>query len=204
MCGRVLSSRYRGENASRYVCHEPKEDFPFWASDGVPRLFQRMFPDSVVAHKMTMSCTRVSYVISHGLGPCLLQKTIDDILRSPGTYYIIHFGETTASQIKKQLYMLVRYYLDTHCEVRVRFLKALVFGHAYAETVGDELWKTLWEFSLPLKCLLSLSSDGLNVNKAIKTNINKKLMTKCSRHLVNTGSCQLHVVHNSFKKEVEA
>ena len=57
---------------------------------------------------------------------------------------------------------------------------------------------------MPLKCLLSLSSDGPNVNKAMKTNINKKLMTKCSRHLVNTGSCQLHVVHNSFKKGVEA
>ena len=88
--------------------------------------------------------------------------------------------------------------------MRVRFLKALVFGHAYAETVADELWKTLQEFSLPLKCLLSLSSDGPNVTKAIKTNINKKLMTKCSRQLVNTGSCQLHVVHNSFKKGVEA
>ena len=49
-----------------------------------------------------------------------------------------------------------------------------------------------------------LSSDGPNVNKAIKTNINKKLMTKCSKQLVNTGSCQLHVVHNSFKKGVEA
>ena len=100
--------------------------------------------------------------------------------------------------------MLVRYYSDTHCEVRVRFLKALVFGHAYAETVADELWKTLQEFSLPHKSLLSLSSDGPNVNKAIKTNINKKLMTQCSRQLVSTGSCQLYVVHNSFKKEVEA
>ena len=26
-----------------------KEDFAFWASDGVPQLFQRMFSDSVVA-----------------------------------------------------------------------------------------------------------------------------------------------------------
>ena len=47
------------------------------------------------------------------------------------------------------------------------------------------------------------SSDGPIVNKAVKTN--KKLMTKCSRQLVNTGSCQLHVLHNSFKKKrVEA
>ena len=143
-------------------------------------------------------------MISHGLGPYFLQKTIDDILSSPDTRHTIHFDETTTSQIKKQLNVLVRYYSDTNCEVRVRFLKALDFGHVYTETVVDDLWKTFQKFSLPPKCLLYLSSDGPNVNKAIKTNINKKLITKCSRQLVNTGSSQLHVLHNSFKKGVEA
>ena len=69
----------------------------------------------------------------------------------------------------------MRYYSDSHNEVRVRFLKAAVFGHAYAESVANELYETLQKFSLPLKYLLLLSSDGLNVNKAIKTNINSKL-----------------------------
>ena len=95
-----------------------KEDFSFQDSDGVLQLFQRMYQESVVAQKMTMSHTKVSYVISHGLGPYLLQKTIDAILSSPDTYYTIHFDETTTSQIKKQLDALVRYYSDTHCEVR--------------------------------------------------------------------------------------
>ena len=158
-----------------------KGDFPFQASDGVPQLFQRIFPDCIVAQKMTMSHSKVSYVISHGLGPYVLQKTIDDILSLPDTYYTIHFDETTTSQIKKQLDLLVRYCSDTYSEVRLRLLKALVFGHVYAETVADELWKTLQELSLTLKCLLSLSPDGPSANKGIKTNINKKLMTKCSR-----------------------
>ena len=85
------------------------------------------------------------------------------------TYFTLHFDETTTSQIKKQFDILVRYYLN---EVRVRFLKAAVFGHAYAESVTNELCETLQKFGLPLKYLLSLSSDGPNVNKAIKTNIN--------------------------------
>ena len=69
----------------------------------------------------------------------------------------------------------MRYYSDNHNEVRVRFLKAAVFGHAYAESVANELCETLQKFSLPLKYLLLLSSDGPNVNKVIKTNINSKL-----------------------------
>ena len=147
--------------------------------------------------------SKVSYVIGYGLGPYFLQKTVDDIQSTPGTYFTLHFDETTTSQIKKQLDILVRYYSDNHNEVRVRFLKAAVFGHAYAESVANELCETLQKFSLPLKYLLSLSSDGPNVNKAIKTNINRRLQVNYQRELVNTGPCQLHVVHKSYRKGVE-
>ena len=179
-----------------------KDDFSFRASDGFPQLLQRMCPDSEIAKGVKMSRTKVSYVIGHGLGPYFLQKTVDDILNTPRTYFTLHFDETT-SQIKKQLDILVRYYSDNHNEVRVRFLKAAVFGHAYAESVANELCETLQKFSLPLKYLLSLSSDGPNVNKAIKTIINSKLKANYQRELVDTGPCQLHVVHNSFRKGVE-
>ena len=73
----------------------------------------------------------------------------------------------------------------------------------YIQSVANELCETLRKFSLPLKYLLSLSSDGPNVKKAIKTNINSKLKANCQRELVDTGPCQLHVVHNSFRKGVE-
>ena len=53
--------------------------------------------------------SKVSYVIDHGLGPYFLQNTVDDILSTPGTYFTLHFDETTTSQIKKQLDILVRY-----------------------------------------------------------------------------------------------
>ena len=122
----------------------------------------------------------MSYIIGHGLGPYFLQKTVDDILSIPGTYFTLHFDETMTSQIKKQLDILVRYFSDNHNEVRVRFLKAAVFGHAYAESVANELCETLQKFSLPFKYLLSLSSDGPYVNKAIKTNINRKAPGKLS------------------------
>ena len=98
----------------------------------------------------------------------------------------------------------MRYFSDTDGKVKMRFLKALVFGHAFAETVADELWRTLQELGLTLKNLLSISSDGPNVNKAIKANINTKLQGHFKRQLVDTGSCQLHVVHNTFRKGIEA
>ena len=143
-------------------------------------------------------------MIGHGLGPYFQQQTIDDILTSPNTYYTIHFDETTNIQVKKQMDVLVRYYSEKHGEVKVRFLKALMFGHAFGKTVGDELRKTVEESGLSPRFLLSLSSDGPNVSKSIKQNINNKLQENFKRQLVDTGSCQIHVACNSFGKGIEA
>ena len=41
------------------------------------------------------------------------------------------------------------------------------------------------------------------MNKAIKTIINSTLKVNYQRELVETGPCQLHVIHNSFRKGVE-
>ena len=58
-----------------------------------------------------------------------------------------------------------------------------MFGHAFAKTVGDELWKTVEESELSPRFLLSLSSNGPNVNKSIKQNINNKLQENFKRQL---------------------
>ena len=57
---------------------------------------------------------------------------------------------------------------------------------------------------MPAKCLLSLSSDVPNVNTAIEASINRKVVAKCNRRLVDTGPWQLHVVYNSFRRGIEA
>ena len=106
------------------------ENFSFGASDGSPELFQRMFPDSHIAQDMTVSRTKVVYMIGYGLGPYFLQKTIDDILRSPNTYHTIHIDEKITAKVKKQMDVLVRYFADTDGKVKLKFLKALVFGHS--------------------------------------------------------------------------
>ena len=59
--------------------------------------------------------------------------------------------------------ILVRYYSEVHGEVKVRFLKAVMFGHVFAKTVADEIWRTLQQSGLSSRFLLSLSSDGPNV-----------------------------------------
>ena len=119
--------------------------------------------------------------------------------------YLTHYlDETTNAQSKKQMDILLRYYSEVHGEVKVRVLKVVMFGHAFAKTVADEIWKTLQQSGLSSRFLLSLFPDGPNVNKLIKQSINNKLEEQFKRQLVDTGSCQIHVAHNSFRKGIEA
>src|SRR6266516_4612807 len=48
--------------------------------------------------------------------------------------------------------------------------------------------------------LLSLSSDGPNVNKAIQALVSKQLIDSHLPALIDIGFCTLHKVHNAFGK----
>ena len=55
-----------------------------------------------------------------------------------------------------------------------------------------------------LSSILTLSSDGLNVNKTIFRAVNTSLKGAGNPGMINIGTCNLHVVHNSFCKALEA
>ena len=115
------------------------ENFSFRASDGIPQLFQKMFPDSTIAQHMTLSGTKVAYMIGHGPGPYFQQQTIDDIVTSSNTYYTIHFDETTNIQVKKQMDVLVRYYSEKHGEVKSKIFESTDVWACFCQNSGRSI-----------------------------------------------------------------
>ena len=108
--------------------------YSFTSVDNSGNLFREMFPDSQVARHFQMGHTKVSYMISHGLGPYFQREMVNDV-RSSETFFTLHYDETVTNQSKKQLDILIRYFSGTLQRIQVRFLSALFFGHAYADRV---------------------------------------------------------------------
>lgn len=96
--------------------------------------------------------------------------------------------------------VLVRCYSTTSSSVQVHFLRALMFGHAFASDIADRILQLLIDLKLPIDHLLSLSTDGPNVNKSIKKKIDLAVINAGGKGIVYIGFCNLHVVHNSFRK----
>ena len=59
------------------------------------------------------------------------------------------------------------------------------------------------EFSLPVAKLLGLSSDGPNVNKTIWRNVSEMLKEQGFPGLMSFIPCNLHVIHNAFRKGLD-
>ena len=67
-----------------------------------------MFPDSKIAQKFSIRHSKMSYVISHGLGPYFRDQLIKDIKNCQ--QFVFCFDEQTNNQNKKQLDLYFRYW----------------------------------------------------------------------------------------------
>jgi hypothetical protein len=83
----------------------------------------------------------------------------------------------------------------------VYFLSASFFNHAKAVDVACALLDTLNQpdYKLDLGKLLSLSSDGPNVNKAVWKIIDEHLKAEDFHGLLPFILCSLHVAYDAFR-----
>ena len=175
--------------------------YTYSSCDGTPELFQSMFPGSSVAKDFTMSKSKVSYMISDGLGP-YFRQTIANKIATDKIPYTIQFDETGTVQNMKQCDILIRFWNEEKGEISTMFLKSELFGHAKGVDVGQALIDTLNEtpYQIPLDLLVSLGSDGPNVNKTVWNHVNTHKASLGLPELTEFVPCSIHAVHNGFRK----
>ena len=159
--------------------------------------FQAMFPDSAIAKSFTLGADKISYEIVSGLGPFFHDEVIGEMKKST-PFYTVSFDEATNDCGNKQLDLHLRWWGNTG--IQNYYLCTCILGHATAEIMKTKILDALNADDLNLGQLLMLSSDGPNVNKKLLKLIDEHLKLKIPGHkgLINFGSCNLHIVHNSF------
>ena len=110
----------------------------FMTADGLVPCFKHMFPDSKIAQFMSLGSNKMSYLIAYGLGPFFAAQTVAEIKKAKA-FFTLHFDETMNAQVKKQMDVLVRFWCEGKGEVQVRYLSSIMFGHAKAVDVVQEL-----------------------------------------------------------------
>ena len=159
-------------------------------------LFKKMFPDSDIAAKFNMERTKLSYVISHGLGPFFHRNLVEEVKQCER--FVLCFDEQKNHQNNKQLDILFKYWSVNNQRVVTRYYKSILLGHAPADVIKDHIINSFRTDGIDIKRLVMIGRDNPNVNKTIQKLIDEELK-KVGGELLKLDSCYIHVVHNAFK-----
>ena len=175
------------------------QHIPFSTADSLAMCYQQ-FPDSVIAKSMAVGPNEMSYVETNGWRSYFADMTIRKLMERQ-SYFTLYFHKMVNIQVKKQIDVLVRFWSETHTEVRVKYLTSVMLGHIRAEDFVKEMLGVLDRLAIPLRMMLSLGIDGPNVNKYIMHKINQVKKENDFQPLVKCPcSCPIHICHNSFRK----
>lgn len=169
------------------------------SSNRISQLFQRMFPDSMIAAQFTCGKTKNSYLIKFGLSPYFHEQLLN-VVTQPGTLFTMSFDESYNKVLKKeQMDLCIRYWDTNTNKTADAYFDSQFLGH----TTADDLLRSFLEALGPLNLtnLIQVSMDGPRVNwkfyGMLEKHRTKVLPTAPS--LFNLGSCGLHIVHGAFK-----
>ena len=177
------------------------DNYTFRSSDGIGDTFTAMFSNPETLETFSMSRTKLSYVIGHGIGPVFKEELISDV-RASHSPFSLQYHETTQCQVKKQMKLHIRYWSLVHNEVWIRYYTSEFFGHAEGATVASAIVSAFRSDNVPLTQLLTLGSDRPNVNKTIWRKMEQKirkvypgfqgLADVSSRHIRVLGQFQIN------------
>ena len=98
--------------------------------------------------------------------------------------------------------ILLRFWDENTNYIVTKYLGSLYFDRATAVDLTSMLTDVMdsEEYDIPWERLFYVSSYGLNINKAVWRNLNKKLSDKRYKGLVLLIVYTLHTMHNAFRK----
>jgi hypothetical protein len=125
------------------------------------RTLQRMFPDSAIARKFTLSPAKVAYTIVHGLAPYFSDNLLQALQEC--TYFVACFDEALNKVAQRgQMDIIIRFWDNSCDKVATRYFKSVFLGHATAKDLEEKFVEGL--AGLNLKKLVQISMDGPSVN----------------------------------------
>jgi len=163
----------------------------------IKQIMNLMFPDSVIARKITLGSTKLSYVITHGLATYFhsdLTKTLNSC-----SEYVVCFDEALNKVAQRgQMDIVVRFWDNKTQLVTARYFTSAFMGHATAGDILEAFQASVVE--LPKGRLVQVSMDGPAVNWKFLESLDTHLRSDPSaRVLLELGSCGLHIIHGSLQ-----
>ena len=178
------------------VVHAVQNNISLTSSNDNRQLYQEMFPDSESAKSYEIGRTKLGYVVNFGLWPYLHGLFTESIKKS--LYCFISFDERLNDSFQNcQMDLNIRFWNNNLNRVESRYFDSQFLGHPTAKNLLESMTTSL--ATINSINLTQLSMDGPSVNWLLFDLLKKQHEEQELPKLLNIGSCNLHVIHSSFK-----
>ena len=157
-----------------------------------------MCPDSKIAKSFSCGKTKYSYLINFAL-VLYFHDILMSKLRQSSVKYVISFDETNKVLQSEQMDTIVPFWDNQENKVCSRYFDSKFLGHTTPEKLLQSL-KTSLDKLNPAN-LIQISMDSPHMNwKLLEDFVKDRTISDPEiPHLINVGSCGLHIVHGAFK-----
>ena len=170
--------------------------YSYNSSSNLKSLFKVMFLDSEICKQISLSNSKMSYLIYHGLAPYFRQELLSCFEKCD--FLVVSFDEVFNEVFKKeQMDLVSRYWDENTNRVAVRYLSSAFMWHATSEDILESFKSAL--NPIDIGKIIQISMDGPSVNWKFLELYNNKLREIYQKTLLNLGSCGLHVLHGSYQ-----
>ena len=170
----------------------------FRSSDGTGGLFQRMFPDSVIAKEFTCGKDKCARLAVFGIAPHFKSLLERDVNLAKA--FVLLFDESlNFENQKKQMDVHVRFW--QHDQVSTRYFGSEYLGKGDAEHLVQSFLASAQ--SLHLGKLVQIGMDGPNVNLKFHRLMSSHMNENYDKQLLDIGSCGLHQIHGALKNAMD-
>jgi hypothetical protein len=157
-----------------------------------------MFPDSSIAKSFKCGEKKAAYLSNFGIAPHFLSLLTDRVKGLKDGYVLLFDESLNNKDQKKQLD--ARFWDGDN--ISSRYFGTEFMGHATAEDLMRDL-DHITE-GLPRRGILQMSMDGPSVNWKLYRTFEENMFLETGAHLINIGSCGLHIIHGAYRKGIES
>ena len=163
--------------------------FSLRSNDDLSHVFAAMFPDSAIALQFQMAHSKSMYELNHVLSPHFKSLLVETLQMSE--IHVYSFDESSEMDI------YIRFWDVNRNRVNVCYFGSSVLGHTTHEDLLTHFSDIVKGLEPPK--LYQISMDGPNVNLKFHDEFTSSLTETVLHSLINIGSCNLYIVHDSLK-----
>ena len=176
-----------------------EHSMPMTMAPVVIALAKELAKDSKMLSTLSMDRTSAGYKM-YGLEKTFRDKTLAHIKHSP---FCLNIDESTSSNNKRVLGVLVSYYSADEGRVMVEHLAALELIRVTTQSVMKALNDLFEEHQIPWTNVMAILMDSCNVMRGSKNGLEVKIRQEKNPELLDIDGDVCHHIHNASKKFCE-